>query len=85
MNYFTKNVVFRKAGFLELEFEGDGRVLSTCVISVLEANRLLHKGCKVYLEHVVNTSTPEVTLDSVSVVQKFSDLFFEDLPRLPPD
>ena len=37
MGYFTKKIVFRKPGFLELEFEEDRRVLPTCVISTLEA------------------------------------------------
>ena len=54
---FTKKVVFRKPGFSELEFEGDRRVLPTCVILALEAKKLLHKGCKAYLAHVIDTST----------------------------
>ena len=55
------------------------------VISILEGTRLLHKGCEAYLAHVVDTSTLKVTLRSVLVVIEFSDMFFEDLPRLPPD
>ena len=51
---FTKKVVFRKPGFPKLEFEGDHKVLPTCVISALEAKRLLHKGCEAYLAHVVD-------------------------------
>ena len=55
------------------------------VISALEAKRLLHKGCKAYLAHVVDRSSPEVTLESVSIVQKFSYVFPEDSLELPPD
>ena len=77
--------VFQKPGLLELEFEDDRKVLPTCVISALETKRLLHKGCEAYLAHVIDTSTPKVTLESVPVVQEFMDVFFEDLPRLPPD
>ena len=66
-----------------MEFVGDHRILSMCVISVLEAKRLLHKGCKAYMAHVVDNSTPKVTLKNVPVVQEFSNVFFEDLPRLP--
>ena len=40
VDYFTKNVVFRKLGFPEFKFEGDRRVLPMCVISTLEAKRL---------------------------------------------
>ena len=82
---FTKKVVFQKLRFLELEFVGDRRILPKCVISALEAKRLLHKGCKAYLAHEVNTSISKVTLDSVSIVREFSNVFLEDLPRLPPD
>ena len=56
-----------------------------CVILALEAKRLLHKGCKAYLAHVIDTSTLKITLESVLTVRKFSYVFFEDLLRLPPD
>ena len=68
-----------------MEFEGDRRVLSTCVISTVEAKRLLHKSCEAYLAHVIDTSTPKVTLESVPIVREFSDVFLEDFLRLPPD
>ena len=41
---FTKKIVFQKLGYPELEFEGDQKILPKCVISTLEAKRLLHKG-----------------------------------------
>ena len=85
VDYFTKKVVFRKPRFLKLKFEGDCRVLPTCVISALETKRLLHKGCEAYLAHVIDTSTSKVTLESVSVMREFSDVFLEDLPWLPLD
>ena len=62
----------------------DHSILPTYVISALEAKRLLHKGCEAYLTHVVDTSTLKVILRSVLVVREFSDMFLEDLPRLPP-
>ena len=66
-------------------FEGDRRILSTCVISVLEAKRLLYKNCEAYLAHVVDMSTLEVTLRNMPIVRKLSNVFFEDLLSLPPD
>ena len=80
---FTKKVVFQKPGFPELEFESYNRVLSTCVTSALEAKRLLHKGRKAYLAHVIDTLTSKMTLESVLVVREFSDLFPNYFPRLP--
>ena len=56
MDCFTKKIVFRKPGYPELEFEGDRRILPTCVISALEVKRLLQKGCEAYLAHVINKS-----------------------------
>ena len=85
MDCFTKNVVFRKPGFLELEFKGGRRVLPTCVISTFEAKRLRYKGCEAYLAHVVDISISEVTLRNVLIVREFSNVFFEDLPRLSLD
>ena len=55
-----------------------------CVIFVLEAKRLLHKGCEAYLAYVVDKSTLEVALDSV-LVREFPDVFSKDLAGLPPD
>ena len=77
--------MFKKQGYSELEFEGDRRILPTCVISALEAKRLLHKGCETYLAHVINKSSSEVTLDNVLVVCEFPNVFLEDLSGLPPD
>ena len=85
LNCFTKKIVFWKPGYSNLDFEGDRIILPTCVISALEAKRLLHKGCEAYLAHMVDKSTPEVALDSVHVVQEFPDVFSKDLPSLPLD
>ena len=85
MDYFTKKIVFKKSRYTKLEFEGDRRILPTCVITALEAKRLLHKGCEAYLAHVIDKSSSEVTLDNVPVICKFLDVFLDDLPGLPLD
>ena len=85
MDCFTKKIVFKKPGYLKLEIEGDRRILPTCVISALEAKRLLHKGCEMYLAHVIDKSSFKVTVENVPVVCEFPDVFLEDLPGLPPD
>ena len=85
MDCFTKKIMFRKPGYPELEFEGDKRILPTCVISALEAKRLLYKGCEAYLAHVIDKSLPEMTTESVPVVCEFFDVFLDDLPGLPLD
>ena len=82
MDCFTKKIVFEKPGYPELEFESDRRILPTCVISTLEAKRLLQKGCEAYLAHVI---VKKVTLDNMPVVCKFPDVFSENLLGLPPN
>ena len=85
MDCFTKKNVFRKPRYPKLEFEGDRRILPTCVISALETKKLFHKGCETYLAHVIDKSSPEVTVENVPVVCEFSDVFPEDLLGLLPD
>ena len=68
-----------------MEFEGDRRILPMCVISALEAKRLLHKRCEAYLAHVINKSPSEVIVENVSVICEFPDVFSEDLSGLPLD
>ena len=76
MDCFTKKIVFKKSGYSELEFEGDRRILPTCVISALETRRLLHKGCEAYLAHVIDKFSFEVMVESVPVVCELPDFFF---------
>ena len=83
MDCFTKKIVFKKPRYRELEFESDRRILSTCIMSSIKAKRLLCKGCKAYLAHIVDKSTSKITLDNVLVVREFSDVFPEDLSGLP--
>ena len=85
MDYFIKKVVFHKSGFLEFKFEGDCRVLPMYVISALKAKRLLHKDCEAYLAHVIDISTPKVTLENVPIVPEFSNVILEDLLGFPSD
>ena len=85
MDCFTKKIIFKKPRYSKLKFEGDRKILPTCVISALEAKRLLHKDCEAYLAHVIEKSSSEVTLDNVSVVYEFLDVFPKDLSSLPLD
>ena len=40
MNCFTKKIIFKKPRYPKIEFEGDRKILPTCVISTLEPKRL---------------------------------------------
>ena len=81
---FKKEVVFNKPGEIEVKFYGERRVLPSCVISVIDARRLLRKGCSAYLAYVIVTGVQELRLEDILVVQEFSDVFPDELPGMPP-
>ncbi|XP_070036410.1 uncharacterized protein [Nicotiana tomentosiformis] len=69
----------------KLEWMGSSVSASSQVISFLEALHMVEKGCLTYLAYVRDTTTETPAIDSVPVVQEFSDEFPFDLPRMPPD
>ncbi|XP_048133474.1 uncharacterized protein LOC125314664 [Rhodamnia argentea] len=67
------------------DFFNADRVYKRWLISVLQARKLLKKGCHGYLAYVRDTNKDVVKLENVSVVRDFPDVFPEDLPDLPLD
>ncbi|XP_070042871.1 uncharacterized protein [Nicotiana tomentosiformis] len=68
-----------------LERKGSCVSTSSRVISFQKARRMVEKGCLAYLAYVRDTAAATPTIDSVPVVQEFSDVFPSDLPGMPPD
>ncbi|XP_022853707.1 uncharacterized protein LOC111375145 [Olea europaea var. sylvestris] len=85
VDFFQKEVVFRQPGQPEVIFNGQRRILPSCVISAIDAKRLLNKGCHVYLTHVIDTDVSKLKLEDIPVVKDFPDVFPEELPGLPSD
>ena len=85
VNCFTKVVMFCKPEVPVIVFQGERRVLPTCLISMIDAVRLVRKGCQAYLAHVIDTTKSEARLEDVPVVNEFADVFPDELPGLPPD
>ncbi|GKD53122.1 putative reverse transcriptase domain-containing protein [Tanacetum coccineum] len=58
------------------------------VISYTRTQKYIHKGCQVYLAQVtskkVKDKLEEKRLEDMPIVWEFSEVFPEDLPRLPP-
>ncbi|KAH9658749.1 Endonuclease [Citrus sinensis] len=81
---FKKEVVFNKPRETEVKFCGERRILPSCVISAIDARRLLRKGCSAYLAYVIATGVRELRLEDIPVVQEFSDVFPDELPGMPP-
>ncbi|XP_075500137.1 uncharacterized protein LOC142538724 [Primulina tabacum] len=56
------------------------------IISCLQANKLLHKGCMGFLASVVDVrKESNFQLQDIDVVQDYPDVFADDVPGLPPD
>ncbi|KAF3676518.1 putative zinc finger CCCH domain-containing protein 19-like isoform X2 [Capsicum annuum] len=54
-------------------------------ISYLKAKKLISKGCIYHLVRVKNAKFETLTIQSISIVNEFLDIFSKDLPRVPPD
>uniref|UniRef100_A0A2N9GS05 RNA-directed DNA polymerase n=1 Tax=Fagus sylvatica TaxID=28930 RepID=A0A2N9GS05_FAGSY len=81
----SKKVKFQIPGEMEFSFVGSGASVTPCVISALQARRMLRKGCRGYLATVRDTQQDELKLENIPIVSEFPEVFPEDLPGLPPD
>ena len=82
---FEKEVVFRPPGKSEFLFKASCLPFMPHVISCLQANHLLRKGCLGFLASVVELQSRELEIGDIPIVRKFLDVFPNDLPGLPPD
>ena len=78
---YKKEVKLHRPGKLEVKFRGMRRELSSNMISVMAAQRMLRKGCQGYLTYVVETEKGGTLVDEIPVVGEFPD----DIAGLPPD
>ncbi|XP_050943670.1 uncharacterized protein LOC127150301 [Cucumis melo] len=85
MNYHRKEVTFRKPGLTEVVFRGERKIIPTSLISALKVEKLLRKGCTVFLAHVVEVQEEKLKPEDVLVVNEYLDVFPTDLSGLPPD
>ena len=85
VDFYRKEVQFSQHGEPEVIFCGERKILSTSLISVIQANKMLRKACQGYLVYAIESANSEMQLAEVPVVNEFFDVFLEDLPGLPPD
>ncbi|KAL0402356.1 UNVERIFIED_CONTAM: hypothetical protein Slati_4265500 [Sesamum latifolium] len=81
---YKKEVMIESSGESRVVFVGDRQVVPICVISAVEARRLMLEGCEAYLAHVIDTKKVNPTLEEIPVVRDFPEVFPDDLPGLPP-
>ncbi|GKD95013.1 putative reverse transcriptase domain-containing protein [Tanacetum coccineum] len=65
-----------------------GKKSTLTIILCTKTQKYMEKGCQVFLAHVTKKETKvkskEKRLEDVPIVRKFSEVFPEDLPGLPP-
>ena len=54
------------------------------VISAMQAQRLLRKGCEAFLVLVLDSKRGQVDVEKILVVKEFPDVFPKELPGIPP-
>ncbi|KAL0416289.1 UNVERIFIED_CONTAM: hypothetical protein Slati_3460800 [Sesamum latifolium] len=81
---YKKEVMIESFGESRVVFVGDRQVVPVCVISAVEARRLMLEGCEAYLAHVKDTKKVNPMLEEIPVVRDFPEVFPDDLLGLPP-
>ena len=54
------------------------------VISSMQAQQLLWKGCEAFLALVLDSIRGQIELENILVVKDFPDVFPKELPGIPP-
>ena len=85
MDYFRKEVKFCRPREPKINFCGIRKILSSNMMSVMMAGKMLRKSYPGYLAYVVEVREDDVRLEDIPVVREFPDVFPYDLPGLPPD
>ena len=55
------------------------------VISAMEAQFFLRKGCETFLTLILDSKKEQVNLEIISVIREFPDVFPKELSRVPPE
>ena len=53
------------------------------VISAMEAQRFLRKGCEAFLALILDSKREQVNFENIPVIREFPDVFPEELPGVP--
>ncbi|KAA0050530.1 retrotransposon protein, putative, Ty3-gypsy sub-class [Cucumis melo var. makuwa] len=77
---YEKEVIFRKPGFAEVVFRGVRKIIPRSLISVLKAEKLLRKGCTMFLAHVVEVQREKLKPKDDLAVKEFLDALYRMAP-----
>ena len=82
---YSKTVKFDIPGISPFVFKGDDCPTLASIISSMSAMQLMDKGNQGFLAVVRDVDAEVPSLDQVSIVREFPDVFSDELPRMPPD
>ena len=69
----------------KLAYQGVRPINGSLIISALQAERMLEKGCEAYLASITTMEVgPDAELEGIPIVKEYDDVF-ESLTGLPPD
>ena len=81
----AKTVTLAKPGKDPLMWEGDYTSTPFRIISFIHAKRMVSKGCLAFLAHLRDDTTQVPSIESVSIVREFLEVFPANLPGMPSD
>ena len=71
-----------------ISVKGIPRKIVVRQISVLQLKRVVRKGCKAYAVTVIDeenmNNIDKLKLEDIPILKEYSDVFLEEIPRLPP-
>ena len=82
---YRKEVRLCRPGQTEVVLYGLWKTLPNSIITAIKANKMLRKSYPGYLAYAIEVRDSGSQLEDILVVRKFSDVFPEDLPGIPPD
>ena len=80
-----RTVVLKCSDLPEVTIHGIPSGSVSNVISSMQAQRFLRKGCEAFLALVLDFKRGQVNLEDIPVIKEFSYVFPEELPGLPPE
>lgn len=78
-------VTFGAPGHEEYVYCGCKSLLFATIVSTSQVRKLINSGCIAFLATVVDDRKGSPTLENISIVQEFSDVFLAELPKMPSD
>jgi hypothetical protein len=82
MDCFTKIVTIQGNGDEKLVFNGKRKVIPSCMIPVMTAEKMIKKRLSIYLAHKKEMEEGRIKLSNILVVREYLNVFPEELPGL---